>query len=210
MSESLGSYVHTEEGQEADQYFTSSKIARKMVEWATLSRGQSVLEPSAGDGGLVRFLPKNIRVTAIERDPAMLARLKLIVNHPTLELVGQDFLSYKPKRDAFDVAVMNPPYADQADGQHVAHALRCAQRVVCLVRTNFEYSVGRFNSLFRWATVTRRAVLVRRPSFYGPACQGHTARHDYVVLELVRRETDRLEDPTPDPVETEYWTESWS
>jgi predicted RNA methylase len=201
-------YPFTEEGKALDQYFTSPILAKKLVEWATLSRGDRVLEPSAGDGGLVRHMPKNIRLTAVELDPAMAAKLREI-KHPTLEVHEGDFLKWKPKRDHFDVAVMNSPYGNDADGQHAAHALRFATRVVLLVRTNFEYGVGRFNRLFRWATVTRRAVLVRRAPFYGPACEGHTARHDYVVLELVRRETDRLEDPSSDPVETEWWTEAW-
>ncbi len=192
-----------------DQYFTTQAIAKRMVEWAEISRGMHVLEPSAGDGGLVRCLPLNIRLTAIDVDPEMVARLRQI-RHPAYEVVESDFLKYQPKRDAFDLAIMNSPYANGADGKHAAHALRLAQRAVMLVRTNFEYGVNRFNGLFRWATVTRRAVLTRRPPFYGPACKGDGARHDYVVLEMVRRETDRLEDNEPDRVDTEYWTDTWA
>jgi predicted RNA methylase len=198
-------YEYSEQGEAQDQYFTSRDLARRIADWAELSRGQSVLEPSAGDGGLVRAFPMNVRVTAVERDPAMCARLREI-RHPALEVHEGDFLAWKPRRDAFDVAIMNSPYANGADGSHAAHALRFANRVICLVRTNFEYGKGRYNQLFRWATVTRRAILVGRPEFYGPACKGHTARHDYVVLELMRRDRDRIEDPSSDPVETEWWT----
>ena len=190
------------------QFFTTGKLARRIVEWAELFRGEKVLEPSAGGGDLVRAMPRNVRVTAVEMDPAMAEVLRKETLHPVIEVIEADFLKLRPARDAFDVAVMNPPYEDGADGRHVAHALRFAGRVVVLARTNFEYGTERFSQLFRWAQVTRRAVLTRRPKFYGPADQGQTARHDYVVLELVRRE-DRLLKPEPDQVETEFWTDSW-
>lgn len=202
-------YSFTEQGKDLSQFFTSPKLAKKMVDWAELSRGTRVLEPSAGDGGIARFVNKNTRLTCIEADPAMVGRLNLLVNHPSMEVIQADFLKVTPARDAYDVAIMNPPYEEGADGQHVAHALRFASRVIVLVRANFEFGTKRFYNLYRWATVTRRAVLVRRPLFYGPGCQGHTARHEYVVLELTRRETDRVVDPSSDPVETEFWTESW-
>ncbi|CAB4154548.1 COG2263 Predicted RNA methylase [uncultured Caudovirales phage] len=204
----MAKYEFTEAGKGLSQYFTPPSLAKRIVDWAELPRGHRVLEPSAGDGGLVRFFPRNVRVTAFEMDPQMVERLRLI-NHPTIEIHQANFLQVKAKRDAFDVAIMNPPYEDQADGKHIAHALRFAERVIALVRANFEFGVDRYNSLFRWAAITRRVVLTRRPPFYGPGDQGHGARHEYEVLELVRRETDRREDPTPDQVETEFWTEAW-
>jgi predicted RNA methylase len=201
-------YAFSGEAKDLNQYFTGRKLAKRIVQWAELSRGMRVLEPSAGDGGIVQALPMNIAVTAVETDPRMAAELRRI-NHPALTVIEGDFLKVTPGRDSFDVAIMNPPYGEGADGRHTAQALRYAQRVIVLVRVNFEYGVERFNTVFRWSQVTRRALLTRRPHFYGPANEGHTARHDYVVLELVRRD-DRLKDPTPDQVETEYWTESWS
>lgn len=208
------SYTYSEEGEARDQYFTCPKLAKRMIEWAELSRGMKVLEPSAGDGGLVIHMPKNIQLTAVEIDPAMCERLRQI-RHPAYEVVERDFLGYRPIREAFDVAVMNSPYGKNADGEHAAHALRLANRVVCLTRVNFEFGQSRFNQLWRWAAITRRVVLTRRPMFYGPACKVEkgrpvVARHDYVVLELVRREQDRIADPSADPVETEYWTDSWA
>lgn len=190
------------------QYYTSEKLARKVVEWSEISRGLKVLEPSAGDGGLLRHIPKNARIQAFDIDPENVKHLREL-SHPALEVKCGDFLRMRPRQqNAVDLALMNPPYENGADGAHVAHGLRWAERVVALVRTNFEYGVERYHTVFRWAQVTRRAVLTRRPVFYGPADEGQTARHDYVVLELVRR-VDRLEDPAPDQVETEYWTEDW-
>lgn len=189
-----------------DQYFTGGPIAQAMIEWALLTRGMRVLEPSAGDGGLVRHLPKNIQLRAVEYDERLIPGLKAI-GHPSLTVEHADFLRREANRDAYDVAVMNPPYGEGRDGDHVAHALRSAKRVVALVRANFEFGIGRYHQLFRWAEVTRRVVLVRRPTFYGPGDKGMKARHDYELIELVRRGGDRISDDlTTDRVETEYWT----
>ncbi len=200
-------FEFTQAGKDLDQYFTSAALAKKLVSWAELSRGQRVLEPSAGDGALVRAMPLNVRITAYDIDPEMTARLCLI-EHPTLDVRQGDFTKVSLVQP-YDVAIMNPPYGEGADGIHVNHALKLATRVIALVRANFEFGTGRFQNTLRWAQITRRAILVRRPPFRGPANAGHGPRHEYVALELVRR-VDRLEDPSPDRVDTEFWTESWT
>ena len=197
-----------EKAKALSQYYTGGDLARKIIEWAEISRGMKVLEPSAGDGGFVRHIPKNTRLRAFDIDPENVELLKRI-GHPSMEVACGDFLRMRRSQNAADLAVMNPPYENGADGAHVAHALRWAERVIALVRTNFEYGVDRYHTVFRWAQVTRRVVLTRRPMFYGPADEGQKARHDYVILELVRRD-DRVKDPSPDRVDTEYWTDIWN
>ncbi len=198
-----------------DQYFTCEKVAERMVSWAEIRRGCRVLEPSAGSGTIVRAIPKNATVTAIEIDADLATPLsELKRKRPGLDVVCQDFLKYRPSRDAHDVAIMNPPYSDGADGKHVAHALQFAPRVVCLVRANFLWGLGRYNQVFRWSQLTRAAILVRRPHFSGPADKGHTARHDFAVLELIRRDSEELDrwkaqNETDDRVDFEWWADTW-
>jgi len=160
---------------------------------ARLTRGMSVLEPSAGNGAIVEQLPTEIglAVTAVELISTSGLRSLLAARFGT-QVVEQDFLRWKPGQ-VFDVAIMNPPYSSQdgADGLHVAHALRCAKRVVALVRTNFMHGVQRYHQVFRWCRVLSITVLVRRPKFTGPANQGDSARHDYQILELERRVEER-------------------
>lgn len=187
------------------QFWTPVELALRICDWAELARGSRVLEPSAGAGAIVRAMPKNVHVTAIEIDEVQVPELRRI-EHPSLTVWHQNFLEYTGDgQEPFDVAVMNPPYEAGADGLHVAHALRVARRVVCLVRANFCWGAGRYQQVVRWSEVTRRVVLVRRPKFWGPADKGHTAQHDMQVLELVRRETERTA-ATVDQVEEEYWT----
>lgn len=190
---------------ELDQYFTDPDLAARWVEWLEIPRGAKVLEPSAGDGTIVKALPKNVHVTAVELDDPTYQALTLL-KRPALEVVHSDFLKFERGPNAFDLAVMNPPYGNGADGRHVAHALAMAKRVSCLVRTNFLHGKNRYREVFSIAEVTRRINLVTRPVFHGPTHEakgGHTARHEYVILELARRDPNDTE--AINHVEEEFW-----
>lgn len=175
-----------------DRYYTSPKTVQAMLEVARLTQGMTVLEPSAGDGAIVRLLPLDLglAVTAVEPVHENARVLRSI--RPGLVVVEEDFLHWRPVTQ-FDVAVMNPPYSaqDGADGLHVMQALRCAQRVVALVRTNFLHGLTRYHQVFRWSRVLSITVLVRRPKFEGPAPKGDSARHDYSIVEFERRGAER-------------------
>lgn len=188
-----------------DQYFTEQDLAERWCEWLELPRGARVLEPSAGDGTIVRALPKNVSVTAVELDPIMVKTLNGL-KRPALEVVEGDFLQFERGPGAFDVAVMNPPYGKGADGRHVAHALSMAKRVSCLVRANFMHGKNRHREVFSIAEVTRRINLVVRPTFHGPTHEAKGAfgaRHEYIILELVRREPG--DSDMINHVEEEFW-----
>jgi predicted RNA methylase len=192
-----------------DQFFTSPELAARMVDWAVLSRGDKVLEPSAGDGAIVQALPLNVEVTALDIDPAMVVGLRQI-QRPGLTVGDVDFLLWET--DArFDVAIMNPPYSTigGADGLHIMRATRYAKRVVALVRLNFLASVQRYNALWRWVEVYRAAILVRRPKFHGPDDKGHTARHDYMVIEVGKRAAGERVLTGPHSVDADVALEFW-
>ncbi len=186
------------------QFWTDPEMAQRIVDWAALPEGARVLEPSAGAGNIVRCFPAHCQVTAVELDPAVAQGLPGL--HPHLDVVVGDLLKAWPEATTqlFDVAVMNPPYEDGADGTHVVEALRLCHRVVCFVRANFCWGVARYHGIFRWAKVTRRVILVRRPPFCGPADAGHTAMHDYQILELARRDWERGARDA-DEVKEEIW-----
>lgn len=171
-----------------DRYYTGPELAERIVEWAlrTPCKG-AVLEPSAGDGAFVRaLLALRHPVDAVELDPKACKGLSKLANGTLFNVEQADFLKWKGGQ--YELALMNPPYShpDGADGRHVARALQHSFRVVALVRANFLHGFTRWHQVFRWARLTRQVVLCRRPPFYGPADSGHTARHDYTVIELVR------------------------
>lgn len=216
MSEAL------ERAQELDQYFTRPALAKAVVEWANIQPGARVLEPSCGAGAMVRWMPHSAVVHAMDIDQAVLDTWdEERKSRLGFQVLG-DFLQHQASSDAYDIAIMNPPYGftgsgkvrQAADRLHVQHALRMCPEVICLVRANFLWGQERYNHVLRFARVVRMAVLVHRPSFHGPAVavDGKGGQHEMMVLHLERR-PDRALSSTPecvsDQTRLEYWTADW-
>lgn len=185
-------------------FFTDPWLARKMVAWAGIG-GLDVCEPSAGDGSIVGailgfagLLPKS--VTAIEINTGFWKRIRKAKTDIPYQAFNEDFLQHKGK---YDLCLGNPPYEEMADGKHVEHMLDISNRVVVLVRANFTFSKERYDLVFSRARITRRVVLKTRPKFHGPGDKGHTARHEYDILELVNHPGGM---EVPYAVETEFWS----
>ena len=105
-----------------------------------------------------------------------------------------------------DAVLMNPPYEDGVDGAFLAHALLFAPRVVALMRLNALVGLGRYESVWSSARITRLAFCVRRPMFESElATDG--AKSDFVAIEYAR---DAHDDPADGPSQSvEHWPDSW-
>lgn len=110
----------------APQLFpTPPDLATRMVELAEVPWGGNVLEPSAGTGRLIDALRETYRggytITAVEIDPRLCEALE---TNPETHFVRQgDFLTLKAELGLFDRIIMNPPFANGADIEHIRHAL---------------------------------------------------------------------------------------
>lgn len=133
-----GEIVHEKKTRQA--FYTPPAIAEIAVARAWITAEHDVLEPSAGGGALlteiVKYGPRN--TTAVEIDDAtmMLLTEKWF---DQVRLVHADFLLLTPrvgneakkrKTDLLlhDRIVMNPPFTDGQDVQHVAHAFKFLKR----------------------------------------------------------------------------------
>lgn len=177
------------------QYFTPPELAERVVEWAGVQRGtvsagwnpsdkrpMRVLEPSAGNGALVRpLVAAGAWVAAVEIDRRY--DQELFTAGADYRIYGADFLKLGRESglDTFDLCVMNCPYHDNGEMKFVLHALKFAPRVVGIFRADVFYSVTRGEQLWNTVRPTRVAFCSRRP-FKG-------AETDYCVLELVKRES---------------------
>ena len=98
-------------------YFpTPPPVQRRVMQLADVRPGQRVLEPSAGTGHLadaVRAAGGN--VTALEMQPA----LRKILELKGHTVAGNDALAHD---GTYDRIVMNPPFEQGADMQHIQHA----------------------------------------------------------------------------------------
>lgn len=205
----------------AGRFYTDLRIAAKMVAWANYADGSDtglkdkvVLEPSAGDGAIVRCLPKTIRgVVAVESEKAAFNKLTKLGPNPKFFPVHVDFMqlgmtseclkwpSSNRRGYAFDIAIANPPYENGQDVEHIGHMLELAPRAVVLVRVNV-MSLVSFADLVakRKLTIDRVAYFLGRPPFYGPDDKGEGARHDYCVLDLHTGHDEESQRP-----DVEFW-----
>lgn len=100
---------------------TPATLANAVVALAAIAPGQRVLEPSAGKGDLVdavRRAQPTAQIDVLEQAYSLRNILKL-KGYSLLE--EQDFLQFTPAQK-YDRIVMNPPFENLADIDHVQHA----------------------------------------------------------------------------------------
>jgi hypothetical protein len=119
--------------QRAHQFYpTPVELAERVVKLAEIRDevGELILEPSAGQGGLAKFLPPH-RTTCVE----ISALHCEILRARRYEVVQADFLAWTTKQ-RFARVVMNPPFSDGrwlAHLQHAAELLRDDGRLVAIL-----------------------------------------------------------------------------
>lgn len=109
-------------GDAFDFYPTPTSVVNKMVELANIKDSQLILEPSAGKGDILDAIAhynNTVQLDFCEFNKYNTEILEL----KCYNRVGQDFLMLKPEQSAkYDRILMNPPFEDRADIQHIRHA----------------------------------------------------------------------------------------
>ncbi|MBK8772703.1 MAG: hypothetical protein IPM06_20065 [Rhizobiales bacterium] len=118
-----------------DFYPTPEPLALKMVEWAGIRPNERVLEPSAGDGAIARYMPDGIDLTMVEPSMDLASRAQLRAPHG--KTVESTFEAYHLVNKAH-VIVMNPPFGSggKTAMDHVEKAIRHLRpggRIVALI-----------------------------------------------------------------------------
>lgn len=126
--------------QEGHDYFaTPEPIGYKMVQWLQSKPGQSLLEPSAGDGAIARWMPDNTYNTVVE--PSRDLTPKLMRNVAGAKVVESTFENFD-LHNKFDGIAMNPPFGKGKDRggklamEHVAKAykhLKDGSRLIAII-----------------------------------------------------------------------------
>jgi predicted RNA methylase len=137
---------------EFDAFYTPSAVVARLMALADVRVGQSVLEPSSGEGAIALALADTgATVESLEiRDVPPWWSLRSNIYHRQV-----DFLGVEP-RPEFDRVVMNPPFSRQQDMIHVSHAfqfLKMGGRLVSVMSPAFEFRttlVARALPLSKW------------------------------------------------------------
>ncbi len=101
-----------------DFFPTPSAVTENAVEAADIQPGMEVLEPSADMGHIADYIREQ---SGVEPDVVELSgKRRELLEAKGYDLVGFDFLDVNSKQ--YDRIVMNPPFSDGRDIQHVQHA----------------------------------------------------------------------------------------
>ena len=107
-------------GKKIDGYFpTPRNLVEQMMDYADIKPGHQVLEPSAGKGNIADIIKEtepNAEIDVIEINQGLRSMLEV----KGYTVVSNDFMDYGGKK--YDRIIMNPPFENFQDIDHVKHA----------------------------------------------------------------------------------------
>lgn len=140
--------------QDFGQFDSPPEVVERVIKLAQIEPGMAVLEPSAGLGNLaLAAAARGGEVTCYEIDAKRCSALvkASAATHGIVLVAEGDFLSVRP-RPAYDRVVMNPPFARQADIDHVRHAARFLKpggRIVAVMSAGVMFRASSRTEAFR-------------------------------------------------------------
>lgn len=135
--------------QKSHQFYpTPEKLARLAVEMAEIEPGHTCLEPSAGQGGLADFMPKE-QTTCVE-----ISKLHCqILKAKEYKVINEDFLKFE-QAQCYDRIVMNPPFSEGRWQAHVEHAASmCGGRLVAILPSGAKNKLNLTGFTCEWSPV---------------------------------------------------------
>ena len=148
----------TEVARDLQFYPTPRKVAETVIHSLNLQGGESILEPSCGDGRIMdvlaqwhegkdgRFSKAPLVVTGVEYDATRAEQARAKGHH----VMTANFLQVAPD-PRFDVVVMNPPFYGQHYKKHLDHAVKFLKSggwLVCILPASAHYDHG--NTIGQW------------------------------------------------------------
>lgn len=131
-----------------DFFPTPQTISQDIVELADIKPGMKVLEPSAGNGELAQAAANaggDVDVVELAGD------LRAILSEKGFNLIGDDFTKHQSGPD-YDRIVMNPPFSNDQDIDHIYHAfnmLKPGGRIVAITSSMAGNRSNNKNKQFR-------------------------------------------------------------
>ena len=133
------------------QFFaTPDALCDKLVSRADLKENHTVLEPSAGDGAIIKAINRAFPLKMVDCCEMMGVNRMALEKISTANLVGTDFLEADLMQ--YDRIIANPPFTKNADILHVSKMYDCLKkggRVVAVMSTHWKFSSNKKETDFR-------------------------------------------------------------
>lgn len=169
------------------EFETPDGLADELIEQARIdvAANMTVLEPSAGGGQLLRAIKRIHGAAALYLVDSVEIQGK---HHKTLSALGDavfitDFMAWAPE-SPFDRVVMNPPFAKQADVDHVTRAfgfLNPGGRLVAIMSPGWTFRENAKSKAFRKLVESQGSYKNNPPAAF--KCAGTNVNTVMVTLE---------------------------
>ena len=140
-----------------------SPLVQQLIDQADIKPGMSVLEPSAGKGDIADLLAQTgAKVDVVE----LSSTLRPILKAKGHKVVGHDFDTFEPPSGGYDRVVMNPPFSDGMDADHVRRAydmLKPGGRLVAITGEGIHFRTDKKSAAFREWLDLRGGVATKLP-----------------------------------------------
>ena len=139
---------------------TPLPLIERMIALSSLKASDRVLEPSAGKGDILDVIKDqfpDIQLDAVERH-STLVKILILKGY---NFVGSDFLAYQPEKK-YDKIIMNPPFENGQDIDHVSHALNLLKpggRVVAIMGEGAFFRQFKKDTNFRELNTEKNAYI---------------------------------------------------
>lgn len=132
------------------QFFATPKeLCSKLVELADIGIGDLILEPSAGQGAIVKAILEKQPDQTVWCYEAMSVNKTILEKIECVKILGDDFLTCDT---TFDRIIANPPFSKNQDIDHVRHMYECLRedgRLVSITSTHWQHSSNKKETQFR-------------------------------------------------------------
>lgn len=133
------------------QFFaTPEPLAEKLVSMAEIENHHSILEPSAGQGAIVKAINRATGGQDVHCYEAMPVNQTILRKISTVKFLGEDFL--KHTGDQFDRIIANPPFSRNQDIDHIRKMYSCLKpggRLVTISSKHWQYSSNKKETEFK-------------------------------------------------------------
>lgn len=174
-----------------DFFPTPEGVAQDMIEAAGIEPGMTVLEPSAGMG----HIAEKIREAGVDPDVVeMSGKRRELLEAKGFNVVGQDFMD---TAEQYDRIIMNPPFSDRRDAEHVQHAyslLKPDGRLVAIMGEGVFFGQDKKAQAFReWLdSVNGTAEKLEEGTFLDPSLPVNTGANARLVVVDKQSKRDAL------------------